>query len=148
MKECLRKIWKIKLTRDKVETREKRKCSLKCYLNWGLIWTLKLADSHRSMNFAANEGVLVSKLMFPDGDIATTLPLRYDKIAFLIHYGLMTYYQDNQEKKIYYRNVRFSCKPSTKPIIKLHKKGKLSYVFYTSISFFGRSKGLKSVRKV
>lgn len=47
--------------------------SLKCYLSWGLIWTLTFAGSHRSINFAPNDGVLFFKLMFPDGDIAQTL---------------------------------------------------------------------------
>ena len=32
--------------------------SLKCYLNWGLIWTLTFADSHRSINFTPNDCVL------------------------------------------------------------------------------------------
>jgi hypothetical protein len=58
------------------------------------------------MNSAANEGALF-KLMFPDSDITQTFSLGSDKMAYLIHYGLAPYFQDNLEKK-FYRNVWLS----------------------------------------
>ncbi len=68
--------------------------SLKCYLNWGLIWTLTFAGSHRSINFAPNDDVL---FFLNWCSLTVTLHRRCFFVACLIYYGLMTFYQDNLE---------------------------------------------------
>lgn len=82
-----------------------------------ILWALKSVDSHRSINSAANEGALF-KLMFPDSDIAQTFSLGSDKMAYLIHYGLAPYFQDNLEDKLR-RNVVNELKELKKKKVRL-----------------------------
>lgn len=64
-----------------------------------IIWALKSVSSRRSMRSAEDEPALF-KAMFPDSEIASKFILGRDKMSYLIHHGLASYFRESLLQKL------------------------------------------------